>query len=128
LRKRGRASEIPPPLELECLKVLWSLRQATVRQVHRELAERRGLAYTTVLTILDRLARRGAAARRKAGRAFLYEPLLDRDQARAAAVSELVNIHFGGSIEALRDYLLAVPGEGMAAQPKSPETLDAALL
>lgn len=129
MRKPGRASEIPPPLELECLKVLWALRQATVRQVHEAMVEHRGLAYTTVLTILDRLAKRGAVERRKAGRAFVYEPVLDREQARSTAVRELVNTHFGGSMDALREYLAGAPVAVIAAtREERAGSLDTALL
>lgn len=103
---RGRrVSEIPPPLELECLKALWRLGNGSVRDVRDVLTENRNLAYTTVMTVLDRLVRRGAVDRRREGRAFVYAPLLDREHARSIAVKELIEIHFGGSVEALRSYL-----------------------
>ncbi|MEK7407556.1 MAG: BlaI/MecI/CopY family transcriptional regulator, partial [Acidobacteriota bacterium] len=76
--------EIPPPLELECLKVLWQLGEGRVRDVRQALLPGRKLAYTTVMTVLDRLARKGGVERRKVGRSFLYWPLLSRDQVRRA--------------------------------------------
>ena len=46
------------PLELECMSALWPLGEGTVRDIHRHLAQSRPRAYTTILTIMDRLAQR----------------------------------------------------------------------
>ena len=62
---RRAAREIPPPLELECLDVLWRLGESNVRTVQETLAGRRPLAYTTVMTMLERLARKQLVTRRK---------------------------------------------------------------
>jgi predicted transcriptional regulator len=99
------ARELPPRLELECLKVLWSLREANVKQVQQMLQPQRALAYTTVMTVMDRLARRGCVERRKAGRSFIYVPLLGRDEVRRAALKDLVDSLFEGSDEELQRYL-----------------------
>lgn len=105
MRRPGRSSEIPPPLELECLKALWRLGNGSVKDVRGVLTENRSLAYTTVMTVLDRLVRRGAVERKKDGRAFIYAAILEREQARRLAVKELLDIYFGGSEDALRAYL-----------------------
>jgi predicted transcriptional regulator len=97
--------ELPPRLELECLKALWDLGEANVRDVQNLLL--RPLAYTTVMTVLDRLARRGCVERRKVGRGFVYSPVLDRDGARRLALEDLVECLFNGSEESLRNYLQA---------------------
>ena len=78
-----------PPLELEAMKALWLLGEATVRDVAQEMGRLRPLAYTTVMTLLDRLARRGAAGRRKRGRAHVYHPLLTREAALELALDRL---------------------------------------
>ncbi|MFN7920553.1 MAG: BlaI/MecI/CopY family transcriptional regulator [Bryobacteraceae bacterium] len=104
MRRPGRSSEIPPPLELACLRALWDLGEGGVKEVQDALAAR-GLAYTTVMTVLERLAKRGAVRRRKVSRRFLYSPALDREHARAVAVRELVDTYFGGSADALRRHL-----------------------
>ena len=105
MRKPGRSSEIPPPLELECLKALWRLGDGSVKDVREVITENRNLAYTTVMTVLERLARRGAVQRRKAGRAFVYSALLDKEQARQLALKEMLDTYFGGSLDALREYV-----------------------
>lgn len=107
--------DIPPPLELECLKALWRLGDGTVKDVRKVLTEHRNLAYTTVMTVLDRLVRRGGVERRKAGRCFVYTPRLGREELRRLAVQELVNSFFDGSKEALLAYL-ASEGRASAAQ------------
>ncbi len=97
--------EMPPPLELECLKALWTLGEGNVRDVRRALTANRALAYTTVMTVLDRLARKGGVARRKVGRSFVYAPVLKRDSLRRLAIRDLVDRFFDGSEDALLDYL-----------------------
>jgi len=93
------------PLELECLSVLWPLGKGTVREIHRALAESKPRAYTTVMTIMDRLEQKGIVARRKVGRAFLYEPKLSAEEARLKAVEKIVEGFFNGSPEALVAHL-----------------------
>jgi BlaI family transcriptional regulator, penicillinase repressor len=104
MAKNG-AREIPPPLELECLKVLWTLGEGNVKDVREALTETRNLAYTTVMTVLDRLARKGGVARRKVGRSFVYAPVLSRGTLRRLAVQDLADRFFEGSRESLMDYL-----------------------
>src|ERR1700680_1307150 len=55
------------PLELECMNVLWRLGEATVRDIHAALATTRPRAYTTIMTILDRLGQKGGVGRQKDG-------------------------------------------------------------
>jgi predicted transcriptional regulator len=99
------ARELPPRLELECLKALWGLGQANVRDVQAALS--RPLAYTTVMTVLDRLARRGCVDRRKVGRGFVYSAVLSRDSVLRVAIEDLIDCYFDGSEESLRHYLQA---------------------
>jgi predicted transcriptional regulator len=127
--QRGARRDIPPPLELECLKALWSLGAANVKDVREVLTERRHLAYTTVMTVLDRLVKKGAVDRRKEGRSFVYLPLTQRDELRRLALQELVDAFFDGSRDELIAYLTLAAGAGEIHQP-SPAVvpLDAALL
>lgn len=65
-------------LELRVLEALWARRAAaTVRDLEPEFA---GVAYTTVMTTLDRLYRKGVLGREKEGRRFLYQPRVSREQ------------------------------------------------
>lgn len=89
------------PLELDCMNTLWPMGQATVREIRDGLAARRPRAYTTIMTIMDRLARKGIVERRKVGRAYMYSPNLSADEARTQALGQVIENFFGGSKEAL---------------------------
>lgn len=89
------------PLELDCMNTLWPMGEGTVRDIRDGLAARRPRAYTTIMTIMDRLARKGVVERRKVGRAYLYRANLSAEEARATALSQVVENFFGGSKEAL---------------------------
>lgn len=127
------ARAIPPPLELRCLTALWRLGEANVQAVRDWLAPQRPLAYTTVMTMLERLTRKGVLTRRKAGRSFLYKPSVSEQEIRSLAVRELTDSLFDGRPEALLEFLGARPA---AARPapvpeaaeEEPQRLDAALL
>lgn len=99
------ARDVPPPLELLCLKALWSLDRGRVKDVQEIVARTRPLAYTTIMTVLDRLVRKGKLTRQKVGRAFLYAPQTPRDVMRRAAIRELVEGYFDGSEEQLIAFL-----------------------
>lgn len=119
--------DIPPPLELECLRVLWAIGEGNAARVREFLAPERRLAYTTVLTLLDRLAKRGQLERRKQGRSYLYKPLRDREAMRQAAVTELVHLYFDGERAALVRWLQGNAGH-RADAGRSERPLDATLL
>src|ERR1041385_1804009 len=124
MRRPAPPREIPPPLELECLRALWGMGEGTVRDVRQVLVGNRNLAYTTVMTVLDRLEKRGGVSRRKNGRSFIYEPKVSQDALRKFAVKELIDGFFGGSEEELLAFLRS--SKARAPMPQS--DLDAALL
>jgi BlaI family penicillinase repressor len=97
--------ELPPPLEMMCLNALWEVGEGNVEDVRKVISQNRPLAYTTVLTLLDRLARRGAVSRRKEGRGFRYQPTVDRNRLRRMALRIFLEYHFEGSEAKLRVFL-----------------------
>jgi BlaI family penicillinase repressor len=88
-----------------CLNALWEIQEGNVEDVRRVVSQNRPLAYTTVLTLLDRLARRGAVSRRKEGRGFRYQPTVPRDKLRRLALRQFLEYHFDGSEAKLRIFL-----------------------
>jgi predicted transcriptional regulator len=64
------------PLEIAVMEILWAQGQGNVHEVVQKLS--RPLAYTTVMTTLDRLFKKGLLDRRKSERAFVYSPRLSR--------------------------------------------------
>ena len=89
------------PLELDCMNTLWPIGEGTVREIRDRLAARLPRAYTTIMTIMDRLARKGVVERAKSGRAYVYRPRLSAEDARAQALEQVLENFFGGSKEAL---------------------------
>jgi len=116
------------PLELDCMNTLWPIGEGTVREIRDRLAPRRARAYTTIMTIMDRLARKGVVERRKMGRAYIYRPRLSAEEARAQAVAQVVEGFFGGSKEALLAHLGSNAGArravAAAASAGAPRTAD----
>jgi predicted transcriptional regulator len=79
------------PLEQEVMEVMWRLSDATVRDVHGELAEDRSIAYTTVMTTMTRLATKGLLQRDTAGLAHRYRPAISRDRYAQSAVGDVLS-------------------------------------
>ena len=115
-----------PPLELEVMKSLWEIENATVGQTQTHMRMTRPLAYTTVLTLLDRLAKKGAVQREKRGRSYVYSPVLTRDDALDVALDRLVHDFFEDSPAQLLDYL--ENRRPAAAEPPVMQPIDSVLL
>ena len=93
------------PLELDCMNALWPVGEATVRDIQQALHPTRPRAYTTIMTILDRLAQKGIVLRRKSGRAWVYRANLTAQEARSQTLAQLVDGFFAGSSEGLAKHL-----------------------
>lgn len=72
------------PLETEIVELLWDFETATVKQIHDRILSdpQRELAYTSITTVLQRLAAKGWVKRQKVGRSFRWTPLLSRTEAQ----------------------------------------------
>jgi len=92
--------------ELEIMKIVWERESATVRDVYEVLLAKRKVAYTTVMTMMKILERKGYVRHRAVGRAFVYESIVDRDAAARTALSQVVQRFFGGSPQALAVNLI----------------------
>jgi BlaI family transcriptional regulator, penicillinase repressor len=87
--------------ELRLMEVLWQKGAATVQQVQLDLPEDSPLAYNSVLTTIRILENKGYVKHEKEGRAHVYTPLLQRDEATRSEIRRLVNRFFGSSHELL---------------------------
>lgn len=87
--------------ELPLMEVLWQKRAATVNEVAEGLLKDKPVAYNTVLTLLRILERKGYVRHTKDGRAFVYQPVVDRGQASRSAVRQLLSRFFHDSPELL---------------------------
>lgn len=100
------------PLELRIMQVLWRTGPANVQAVQEGLPG--NLAYTTVQTMLNVLARKGHVKRALAGRAYRYSPVHSREKAMGSAVEDLLDRMFGGSVEGLLMNLVQTKQVGAA--------------
>jgi predicted transcriptional regulator len=87
--------------ELRIMDVLWRKGSATVQQVLEMLTEKPSLAYNSVLTTVRILEKKGYVRHVKDGRAYVYEPQIQRDEASRSEIRHLVSRFFGNSHEAL---------------------------
>lgn len=93
-------------LQLAILDILWERGEATVSDVHEGLLEERGLAATTVATILSRLEKRGVVTHRSMGRQYVYRALVSRSEVCDTMVTALTERLFQGDVAALVTHLL----------------------
>ena len=79
------------PLEAVIMVRMWARGRPTpVREVLDELEHERSLAYTTVMTVMDNLHRKGLLGRERVGRAYHYVPVQSREEHTAALMSEVL--------------------------------------
>lgn len=66
------------PLEHQIMDIVWKQKQATVYSVVDELNKKKLLAYTTVMTVMTRLSKKGILVRKKQGKTYLYHPKISK--------------------------------------------------
>ena len=93
------------PQELAIMKVVWSLDQATVRDVYEALREKRTIAYTTVMTMMKILEEKGFLKKTLVERAHVYKPVKPRQQVVGAMVKDFIDRVFDGASDALLVHL-----------------------
>jgi predicted transcriptional regulator len=92
--------------ELEIMKIVWTRDRVTVRDVYEALLERRKVAYTTVMTMMNILEHKKYLKKTQAERAYVYRPAQPQGQVIGAMVKEFVNRVFNGSAEPLLVHLV----------------------
>jgi BlaI family penicillinase repressor len=92
-------------LELDVMKAVWRLGEATVRDVYNDLATQRKLAYTTVLTMMGILEQKGYLKKNAVERAYVYRPAQPQKQVVGNLVQEFVNRVFSGASKPLLVHL-----------------------
>jgi BlaI family penicillinase repressor len=95
------------PAELRVMKALWQLGSASVADVRSELEQRgQALAYTTVMTLLGRLAAKGAVLVDREREPFVYKPAQRRESVLAARLRDFVRDVFDGRADSLVLHLV----------------------
>jgi predicted transcriptional regulator len=102
---RPRSTTLTPQ-ELEIMKIVWAKGEATVRDVYETLLERRRIAYTTVMTMMRVLERKGYVKTSRVDRAYHYRPARPERQVLRSMVREFVDRVFNGSARPLLVHLV----------------------
>src|SRR5580692_2284080 len=92
--------------ELEIMKVIWQHEKANVRQVYETMLERRRIAYTTVMTMMNIMEQKGYLKKQQQDRAYVYQPSKPQKQVIRSMVREFVDRVFNGSAEPLLVHLV----------------------
>jgi BlaI family transcriptional regulator, penicillinase repressor len=93
-------------LQKAVMEIVWELGEATVNQVRDKLARRKRLAYTTVLSVLQKLDKSGWLTHREEGRAYVYVPTKSRRDAGRSSLRQFVKRVCGGDPIAAFQHLL----------------------
>ena len=97
------------PLETEIMQILWEDERSTVKKVHRQLAQQRDIAYTTVMTTMSRLADKGVLNRHREGLAYIYSPAISEEDFVSLVVRQvldgLLNDYSDAAVDYMVDYL-----------------------
>ena len=94
-------------LQLAIMRILWSQGEASVADVHEALEPERGLALTTIATMLAKMEKKGVVDHRAEGRRFIYRPTVSEGQVRRSMVTDLTSQLFRGDVFALVTHLLS---------------------
>ncbi len=111
----AKANEGRPPLseaQLEIMHVVWDGGEVTVTDVWSALSRRRPVARNTVLTLMDRLEKKGWLTRRAEGQTHVYAAAAPRDATLGQVVHRLVDAAFAGSADAM--VLALLEGRGVS--------------
>ena len=92
--------------ELEIMKIVWRSGASTVRGVYEDLLERRKIAYTTVMTMMNILEQKGYLKKTQKDRAYVYQATRPQKQVIRGMVREFVDRVFNGSAEPLLLHLV----------------------
>jgi BlaI family penicillinase repressor len=84
--------------EWDLLEALWTAGRGTAREITEALAKRRGWAYSTVKTMLDRMVDKGLVKGRQVGTVWEYTPAVPRRKAQYWAWRRFVDVAFGGAV------------------------------
>jgi BlaI family penicillinase repressor len=99
--KKDLATYILTRQEHLIMSVIWKLGGATAREVFDVLFQKKNLAYTTILTHMQILRKKGVLIRRSTGRTHRYSPVLLKEQATKNQVEDLLNRYFDGNPDRL---------------------------
>ena len=113
---KSKRGELPPlsDAQLEIMHLVWEGEEVTVTEVWDALSQRRQVARNTILTLMERLEKKGWLQRRPHGRTHVYRATVSREMTLGEVVDRLVDTAFAGSVEGL--VLALLEGRGVTRQ------------
>jgi BlaI family penicillinase repressor len=85
-------------LQRAVIEIIWDIGEATVHQVRKQLAHRKSLAYTTILTAMQKLEKAGWLKHRAEGKTYVYIPTCTREEAGANSIRKFMERIFDGDV------------------------------
>ncbi len=95
-------------LEADVLALVWEKKQASVRDIYEALRKRRRIAYTTVMTIMNNLVKKGLLAQDRSNIAFVYRPAIPADDVVQTIIDAIVQRLLGGRSNLALSHLLGL--------------------
>ena len=92
--------------QLDVMEVVWELGEATVHQVRDRINEKKDLAYTTILSVMQKLEQEGWLEHRAERRTYIYTPTVSREQAGTRSVRRLIDQVFAGRPQLMFQHLI----------------------
>jgi predicted transcriptional regulator len=97
----------PSDLELQILGVLWAHGPSAVRDVLEKMPDGKARAYTTILSCLQVMEKKGLVAHKREGQGYLYRPVVQKERVLGTVVRDLLRNVFGGRPSAALQYFIA---------------------
>ncbi len=97
---------IPTTAELEILSILWQGEPLTVKEIHRQLMDKKDIGYTTALKIMQNMTSKGLLKRELKGKSHLYSSICKKEETQRTLLDRFVDSAFGGSASSLVMQLL----------------------
>ncbi len=97
----------PSDLELQILGVLWDAGPSSVREVLERMPDGKARAYTTILSCLQVMEKKGLVTHRREGQGYRYRPVVQKQRVLGSVVRELLRNVFGGRPSAALQYFIA---------------------
>ena len=110
-------------LDVDILLVVWKMKKCTVKDVFETLYETRRLAYTTIMTVMSRLAKKGILKQDHSRTPYEYTPIVRRDELAASIVNHVVDRLLEGDSSELIQQLVekSLETNELAANTKVPQ-------
>lgn len=96
----------PTSAELEVLSILWEKQPLPVKDIHKRLAEKKEVGYTTTLKIMQNMTTKGLLKRELRGKSHFYYATDEKETTRQTLLNKFLDTAFAGSASSLVMQLL----------------------